>query len=1097
MSFITRFFNSLNLSKKLISAFLLVAMVPLVVLIAIAINTASNAMSQQIYSQLGSISEVKKSAVQRYFQGVENNLTALTQNPMLPMIAAEFIDSFAEVTPEPNSQSLARYYRETFTPKFNAENQNSIDTDNLLTALSGSATALQNRYLANSPYPIGEKHQYLETGHFDNYDLAHQSYHNYFVNMAKTYDFYDIFIIDSQSGNIVYSVYKEVDFATSLATGPFADSNLASLYQQLKSQTDATVTGFADYQQYLPSYNAPASFIGKPIVNNGEVVAIIAVQLSIDAINAIMTEREGLGDSGETYLVGPDKLMRSDSFLDPQQRSVVNSFKNPQQGEVDTLAVNEALAQRSGQQIIADYNGAQVLSAYTPVRVFDKYWALVAEIDEAEAFASVAALSQYLIVVLVAAAIVVCAIAFWFSKTLSKPVIQLVNTMQAVEQRGDFSLRAPVHNHDEIGNSAAAFNSLLEALQQSLSETNRVMDKMAAGKFDDRINVSCRGELDTLKQSTNHCASTLSKAIAGLNQISLDMASGRFDTRLDVAMSGDLDDLKNNLNQSLGSLDATMNGIVHVMNNVEQGNFKEQVSVAAQGKLAQLKDAVNNSVAGLSLAIDGISEVMAALRQGDFAAQLDAPLSGQLDELKQDINSSMANLDNVMQDIGTVMAAVSDGDFKQQITTTANGQLAQLRDNINVSIAAVDGAISEISSVMMAISHGRFDRVIESNMAGQLNSLKVDINRSVNNLEQVIAELGNVMSAMSEGDFEHTIELELQGQLLQLKLDVNDSTRQVATAISEVSNVLSAIALGDLSRHVEGQYSGVFAALKNDTNATIDKLTEVIQGIQSAANYVSQSAGEIAASNTEISQRTEEQAANLEEASASTANMLEELTKVSNQASDAVGLAHNTESIAKEGGQLSEQTVAAIGEVNKASKDINEIVSVIDGLAFQTNLLALNAAVEAARAGENGRGFAVVANEVRELAGRSATSAKQIKDIIGNSNAKVEQGTELANDSGAKLQQIMQAVSDVNHNIVKINDSTSMQQQAIKEVDIVVQRLTDLIQENSAITEETMAAAKQMADQAKAMQAQLSYFNLDGSVSATKTELLVHQFNAS
>ena len=182
--------------------------------------------------------------------------------------------------------------------------------------------------------------------------------------------------------------------------------------------------------------------------------------------------------------------------------------------------------------------------------------------------------------------------------------------------------------------------------------------------------------------------------------------------------------------------------------------------------------------------------------------------------------------------------------------------------------------------------------------------------------------------------------------------------------------------------------------------------------------------------------------------------------------------------IKEEGNQLSIQTVSAIDEVNEASKDINEILTVIDNLAFQTNLLSLNAAVEAARAGDHGRGFAVVANEVGDLAGRSAKSAKQIKSIIVNSNQKIALGTELADTSGKKLKHIMQAVSDVNKNIIHIAHSTSAQEQAIKEVNLVVQRLTGLTQANSAITEETMAAARQMAEQATEMRVQLNYFNL-------------------
>ncbi|MFC3034621.1 methyl-accepting chemotaxis protein [Pseudoalteromonas fenneropenaei] len=1092
----TGLFASLNLAKKLIIAFLLVALLPMAIVITLALYESSQAMKKQVYDQLTAVSEIKRSAVKRHFDGIKDKLYALASNPYIEQAALDFRVAFDNVTSESDTASLEKFYQQQFARHYQQENA-SVAPPIDIKAYPSVTQALQTRFIADNPHPISEKIKLSDSNTGDQYDSVHAQYHSYFAEIAKSYGFYDIFIVDNRSQYVIYSVYKEVDFATSLSDGPFAKSNLSAVFQQSRTLTQATDYSFADYAKYLPSYDAPTSFIAAPITVEGQMVASLVIQLPIKALNAIMTEREGLGETGETYLVGPDGLMRSDSYLDPTKHSVKASFRNPQQGKIDTLAFHLSQQGQSGAQIIADYNGNPVLSAFKPIDVLGVRWSLMAEIDEQEAFAAVTNLTYLLLLTLAITAGVLVIIAYLFAKRLVSPVHALVKTMQEVEQQGDFSLRAEVLSGDEIGHSAIAFNTLLHALQSSIRETNHVMHKMANGEFSSRISVNCQGELNTLKQATNHCAESLELAMHEINQVMTAVANGQFDRPITRHLEGDLGKLKDNVNTSVATLDVTVSNIVSVMADLEKGQFQRQVDCKAQGQFAKLKDSVNNSVNSLRLAIDDIANVMSAIREGDFSRQIQSPLKGQLDSLKQDINNSVADLSTIISDISSVMAAVNNGDYKQTVSCHANGQLAQLKNDINFSIKALDGAIGEVSSVMMAISHGRFDRTIQAPLKGQLDNLKQDINRTVMSLDEVIGELANVMAAMRAGDFSKRINSQLQGQLATMQRDVNAASSDIATAIDAMKMVLNALANGDLTQKVAGQYQGVFQTLQTDVNRTIDKLTEVIGEIQSAAGIVSQSAEEIAQSNTEISQRTEEQAANLEEASASTGHMLEEITEVATQSGHAVTLSNNAKSIAEEGGQLSSDTVTAILDVNRASKDINEIVSVIDALAFQTNLLALNAAVEAARAGEHGRGFAVVANEVRELASRSAVSAKQIKTIIANSNQKVAQGTEMANQSGIKLNQIVDAVSAVNASIVKINHSTLSQQQAIREVDSVVQRLSTIVQENSAVTEETMAAARQMSEQATQMRNQLGYFRTQDSAheGGGISTLLIHRYN--
>jgi len=214
---------------------------------------------------------------------------------------------------------------------------------------------------------------------------APQAMEDFFSKYIKEYEYHDLLII-RPDGEVLYSVAREADYGTNLITGAYAGSNLGKLVQRvIRSGT----FGMADFAPYAPSNNEPAAFVAEPVRTGDGVDLVVALQLSIEAINAIMTERTGLGKTGETYLVGQDMLMRSDSFLDPVNRSIRASFKDPEKGAVNTEASREALAGKSGEKIITDYNGNLVLSAYTPISVEDLRWALIAEMDVAEAFQTI------------------------------------------------------------------------------------------------------------------------------------------------------------------------------------------------------------------------------------------------------------------------------------------------------------------------------------------------------------------------------------------------------------------------------------------------------------------------------------------------------------------------------------------------------------------------------------------------------------------------------------------------------------------------------------------------------------------------------------
>ena len=298
---------------------------------------------------------------------------------------------------------------------------------------------------------------------------------------------------------------------------------------------------------------------------------------------------------------------------------------------------------------------------------------------------------------------------------------------------------------------------------------------------------------------------------------------------------------------------------------------------------------------------------------------------------------------------------------------------------------------------------------------------------------------------------------------------INDLLDAVSIPMQATSEVVKALAQGDLTKTVEGDFLGQFGDLKEAVNGSVSNLLELVSEIRATADNIGSSAGELSRGNADLSQRTEEMASSLEETASSMEEMTSTVSQNADNARQANQLAAGAREQAEKGGEVVGRAVEAMGAINSSSKEIADIIGVIDEIAFQTNLLALNAAVEAARAGEQGRGFAVVAAEVRNLAQRSAGAAKEIKSLIKDSVDKVEEGSRLVDESGSTLDEIVNSVKKVSDIIAEIAAASQEQSTGIEQVNKAVTQLDEVTQQNAALVEEAAAASESMDDQAQGL----------------------------
>jgi len=297
-------------------------------------------------------------------------------------------------------------------------------------------------------------------------------------------------------------------------------------------------------------------------------------------------------------------------------------------------------------------------------------------------------------------------------------------------------------------------------------------------------------------------------------------------------------------------------------------------------------------------------------------------------------------------------------------------------------------------------------------------------------------------------------------------------------ARDELGKGLAALADGDLAYRIEAPFVPAIEPIRHDFNNAVAKLQQALRTVGENAAAINAGASEMLSAADDLSRRTEQQAASIEE----TAAALEEVTTTvrdsAKGAEEAGNLVQRARAGAEKSGVVVRKAVAAMKEIEKSSGEIGNIIGVIDDIAFQTNLLALNAGVEAARAGEAGKGFAVVAQEVRELAQRSANAAKEIKALINNSNQQVQSGVELVGATGVALESIVAEVQEINRHVNAIVESAQEQSSGLQQINTAVNAMDQDTQKNAAMVEESTAASHGLARDAAALNALLSQFKL-------------------
>jgi sigma-B regulation protein RsbU (phosphoserine phosphatase) len=366
---------------------------------------------------------------------------------------------------------------------------------------------MQHMYIASNPYPRDARADLIAPEAITSYNTAHKLYHPIFKNYMDRFGYYDILLLDAESGQVIYSVSKEVDFATDMLHGPYRNSGLASVYRKAIQSDSHQQVFFEDFSTYLPSYNAPASFIASPVFDGEKMLGVLVVQLPIDKINYIMTddydwEDVGLGKSGETYLVGADYLIRNQSrFLieDPDNyfrmiekadisHQIVQKIRHYNSSiglqPVITKGTRAALAGETGIKAFYDYRNVEVLSAYKPLDVEQVDWVIMSEIDKSEALSAISEMVRNFLIWFFVLLVLIFMLSIFFSRNLSRP-IQVLTRRASQLAAGDLDQAVVINQGDEIGLLGNSFEKMrlsLKTLISELKDINQNLEKKVTNR---------------------------------------------------------------------------------------------------------------------------------------------------------------------------------------------------------------------------------------------------------------------------------------------------------------------------------------------------------------------------------------------------------------------------------------------------------------------------------------------------------------------------------------------------------------------------------------------------------------------------------------